>query len=156
MMFKEEFKENFDPGASREDLERQNQTGKNFEDPFINTPVKVLTAKSIVGDKVENSRGEDLGNINDIMLNLRTGCIEYMVLEYGSFLGMGGKHFAIPFQQFSLDPERKVFILDRDEKSLKEAPGFDKEHWPETNSRHFEDVDSYWRRFGKANEGPII
>lgn len=157
MLRDEDFKEGASEMAGNQaDFERQNQTGKNFEDPFANTPVRVLTAKSVIGDNVENTQGEDLGHIEDIMLNLRTGTVEYVVLEFGSFMGMGGKLFAIPFQQFSLDPERQVFILNRDRETLKASPGFDKEHWPETNSRHFDDVNNYWKRFGASNEGPVV
>ena len=47
------------------------------------------------------------------------------------FWGMGDKLFAIPWEALVLDPEDHVFILDIDKEVLKNAPGFDKDHWPE-------------------------
>jgi sporulation protein YlmC with PRC-barrel domain len=104
-----------------------------------------LTATSIVGDKVENTKGEDLGTIDNLMINVHTGKVEYAVLEYGSFLGIGGKLFAIPFEQLRVAPGRHVFIVDRDKEYLRMSPGFDKNHWPDTNDHtYYGDVDSYW------------
>jgi sporulation protein YlmC with PRC-barrel domain len=127
------------------DYEADNITGYNHEGPVPNIPVKRLTATSIIGDKVENAEGENLGRIDNLMVNLRTGQVEYVVLQFGSFLGMGGKLFAIPFSELTLDPSRELFILNRDKDYLKNMPGFDQAHWPDTNEHvYFADVDNYW------------
>jgi sporulation protein YlmC with PRC-barrel domain len=107
--------------------------------------VKRLTATSIIGDEIRNKQGEDLGKVDNLMINLNTGEVEYAVVEFGSFLGIGGKLFAIPFRELALDPEREIFILDKDKDYLKESPGFDKTHWPETNDHsYFENVRMYY------------
>ena len=125
--------------------EVDNRTGANHEGPDANRPVERLTATSIVGDKVENTRGDDLGTIDNVMINIHTGKVEYIVLEFGSFLGIGGKLFAIPFEELRVAPGRHVFILDREKEYLKNSPGFDKNHWPDTNDHtYYGDVDSYW------------
>lgn len=125
--------------------EVDNRTGLNHEGPAANVPVRRLTAASIVGDSVENQEGDDLGKIDNLMINLSTGTVEYAVLEYGSFLGIGGKLFAIPFSELHLDAERELFVLNRDKEYLKNSPGFDKAHWPDTNDHvYFNDVNTYW------------
>jgi sporulation protein YlmC with PRC-barrel domain len=127
------------------EFEVDNRTGTNHEGPDANRPVRNLTATSIIGDKVENPEGDDLGRIDNLMINIGSGKIEYVVLEYGSFLGLGGKLFAIPFSELRLAPGRHVFILNRNEEYLKNSPGFDKNHWPDTNDHtYYGDVDSYW------------
>ena len=42
---------------------KDNLTGTFEDDPYINTPLKFLTASSIMGDKVTNNEGEHLGMI---------------------------------------------------------------------------------------------
>ena len=129
--------------------EADNRTGQNLEGPDANRPLERLTATSIIGDKVENPQGEDLGTIDNLMINIRSGRVEYVVVEYGSFLGIGGKLFAIPFDELRVQPERHVFIVNRDKDYLRLSPGFDKNHWPDTNDHsYYGDVDSYW---GTAN-----
>jgi hypothetical protein len=79
------------------------------------------------------------------MINLQSGAIDYAVIEFGSVLGMGGKLFAIPFEELRLHPEKKIFVLNRDKEYLKKSPGFDKTHWPETNEHtYFENVTLYY------------
>jgi sporulation protein YlmC with PRC-barrel domain len=125
--------------------EADNRTGINHEGRLANTPVLRLTATSIIGDSVENAECEDLGKINNLMINLRNGQIEYAVIEYGTFLGLGGKLFAVPFQELRVDSQRELFVLKRDKEYLKNSPGFDQAHWPDTNDHsYFNDVNTYW------------
>ena len=57
-----------------------------------------LSASTLKGDKVVNRAGEDLGKIEELMIDLRDGRIAFAVLSFGGFLGMGDKLFAIPWQ----------------------------------------------------------
>ena len=131
--------------ASGKEYEVDNLTGRNHEGPNANLPVRRLSATSIIGDKVENLDGENLGKIDNLMVNINSGNIEYVVLESGSFLGLGGKLFAIPFGQLYLNTDKECFILNREKEYFKSVPGFDKNHWPDTNDHsYFDDVDNYW------------
>lgn len=98
---------------------------------------RVMSTSTLKGDKVVNRQNEDLGDIKDFMLDLDSGCISYAVLSYGGILGMGDKYFAVPMQALSLDEDRKVFILDISKDELKNAPGFDKDNWPDMADTEF-------------------
>jgi len=91
---------------------------------------EVMSAKSLAGDPVVNLEGESVGDIKDIMIDMRTGKVSYAVLSFGSFLGMGEKLFAVPWVALRVDGENKNFVLNVDKDRLKDAPGFDKDHWP--------------------------
>jgi sporulation protein YlmC with PRC-barrel domain len=90
----------------------------------------IMAADTLQGDKVVNVDGDDLGNIEDIMLDVRGGRIAYAVLSFGGVMGIGEKLFAIPWEALTLDADRECFVLDIDKERLKNAPGFDKDHWP--------------------------
>jgi sporulation protein YlmC with PRC-barrel domain len=135
-------------------FETDNLSGKNHTGAHPNSPVKFLTATSIIGDKVLNLKGEHLGTINDIMIDLSLGKIEYVVVEFGGFLGVGEKYFALPYALLTLDSKNEEFILDQSMDTLKNAPGFDKDHWPETNT-HLFDSSSYWGGFMGVNSGSV-
>src|SRR6202795_72839 len=91
---------------------------------------EVMNAKTLIGDSVVNASGEKLGRIEAIMLDVTTGRIAYAVLSFGGFLGMGAKLFAVPWSALTLDAGEKRFILGVSKDRLKNAPGFDKDHWP--------------------------
>jgi sporulation protein YlmC with PRC-barrel domain len=124
-----------------------NLTGINQEGFYPNTPLRYLSSKSIVGDKVRNPQGEHLGVIKDIMIDLATGKIDYFVIEFGGFLGIGIKYFAIPFPLLKVDPDQKQFVFEKSKQDLSAAPGFDIDHWPDTNI-HLEEVNEYWNFMG--------
>jgi len=92
---------------------------------------RVLSASTLAGDHVQNSAGEDLGKVNEIMIDIPSGKVAYAVLSFGGFLGMGNKLFALPWSALRLDEDKKHFVLDVDKKKLENAPGFDKDNWPD-------------------------
>lgn len=95
----------------------------------------VLSSSSLCGDNVKNSQGESLGEVKDFMINTGTGRVEYAVVSFGGFLGMGDKLFAVPLEAMTLDTEDECFILDVPKERLENAPGFDKDEWP-SNANH--------------------
>ncbi|MGA2984053.1 MAG: PRC-barrel domain-containing protein [Terriglobia bacterium] len=90
----------------------------------------LLSTSSLTGDSVVNRAGEDMGKIEEIMIDLDHGRVAYAVLSFGGFLGMGDKLFAIPWQAFSVDTAHKKLILNAKKEVLEKAPGFDKTNWP--------------------------
>lgn len=99
----------------------------NYTDDFP----RVLSASTIIGDKVLNTAGEHLGNIKELMIDLDGGLIAYAVLSFGGFLGMGDKLFAIPWEALTVDTDNHSLILEIDKEVLKNAPGFDNDNWPD-------------------------
>jgi sporulation protein YlmC with PRC-barrel domain len=91
---------------------------------------EVMAANTLQGDRVVNRADESLGTIQDIMIDVQRGCVAYAVLSWGGFLGIGDKLFAIPWNALTLDAERKCFVLDAERERFRQAPGFDKDHWP--------------------------
>jgi hypothetical protein len=90
----------------------------------------VLSAGTLCGESVVNAGHEKLGKIEEIMLDVPRGTIAYAVLSFGGVLGMGDKLLAIPWSALKVDVGEKHFILNADKKTLEEAPGFDKDNWP--------------------------
>ncbi|WP_287654541.1 PRC-barrel domain-containing protein [Accumulibacter sp.] len=112
----------------------------------------LMGATTLVGDDVCNPHGEDVGEIKEIMLDMRSGEVAYAVLSFGGFLGMGEKLFAVPWRALQLDTENKRFVLNVDQDRLKNAPGFHKSNWPDM-------ADQSWAReihtyYGTAGDDP--
>ena len=91
---------------------------------------EIMSAQTLAGNDVYNLENEKVGDIEDIMLDMRSGRVRYAVLSFGGFLGMGGKLFAVPWTALELDTKNKRFVLDVGKARLQSAPGFDKDNWP--------------------------
>lgn len=105
----------------------------------------VLSSSTISGDKVVNRQGEDLGDIKDLMIDVDSGRVAYAVLEFGGVFGLGSKLFAVPLSVMEIDTDNHRFIFEKDKELLKQAPGFDKDHWPDFADRTWgSSVHSYY------------
>jgi sporulation protein YlmC with PRC-barrel domain len=117
--------------GQKEEEEESMDTGKIKQADRERRFRRVLAAGTLEGDKVMNHAGEDLGKVDELMIDLPTGRVAYVVLSYGGLLGMGNKLFAVPWSAFRIDEDEKAFILNVDKQRLENAPGFDKDNWPD-------------------------
>ncbi|WP_374089638.1 PRC-barrel domain-containing protein [Methylomicrobium lacus] len=111
----------------KESAERTEEANKSMQ--------QVSRASKIIGAKVKNLNGENLGDIKDLVIDPERGQVVYGVVSFGGVLGMGNKLFAIPWDGLSWNPDKQYYILDLDKETLKKAPGFDKKHWPDTSNK---------------------
>jgi sporulation protein YlmC with PRC-barrel domain len=106
---------------------------------------RLMGADTLIGNDVHNLEDDDVGSIKEIMLNVAEGKISYAVLSFGSILGMGEKLFAVPWDALTLDTENKRFVLNVEKDRLKDAPGFDKDQWPNMADQTWSnDVHEYY------------
>jgi sporulation protein YlmC with PRC-barrel domain len=105
----------------------------------------LMGAGTLIGNAVFNQQYEDLGEVKEIMLDMRTGQVAYAVLTFGGFLGMGEKYFAVPWKALVLDTKNKRFVLNVPKSDLESAPGFDKDDWPDmANPEWAAHIDTYY------------
>ncbi len=91
----------------------------------------LMGADTLMGNDVYNLADEDLGDVKEIMLDMGTGRVSYAVVSFGGFLGLGDKLFAVPWNALKLDTVNKRFTLAVAKERLADAPGFDKDQWPD-------------------------
>jgi sporulation protein YlmC with PRC-barrel domain len=95
----------------------------------------LMGASTLNGDRVLSAEGDEVGKIKDIMLDVQSGRIAYAVMSSGGVLGIGDKLLAIPWNALTLDAEHKCFVLALPAERVKNAPGFDRRHWPSMADR---------------------
>jgi len=108
-------------------------------------------ASDLIGKAVENTRGERLGEVQDLAIDAQLGRVAYAVLSFGGFLGMGEKWFAVPTGALTLPEDGKHFVLAVEKDRLKNASGFEKDRWPKmedttwgTGIHEFYGTEPYW------------
>jgi len=107
---------------------------------------RLMGADTLLGNDVYNENEEDLGDVKEIMLDMTNGQVAYAVLSSGGFLGMGERLFAVPWDALKLDTANKRFILNVDKARLENAPGFDKDHWPDMADQTWKDeIEAFYQ-----------
>jgi sporulation protein YlmC with PRC-barrel domain len=106
---------------------------------------ELMGANTLIGNDVYNHLDEDLGDIKEIMLDMRSGRVAYAVLSFGGFLSMGEKLFAVPWRALTLDTENKRFVLKVEKARLESAPGFQADKWPDMADQSWaKDIHAYY------------
>lgn len=89
-------------------------------------------ASDLIGLNIRNRQGEEIGDIENIVLHLGEGHVEYIVMAKGEILELGGKRFAVPLT--ALKPmtsnEERHLQLDVTADQLAKAPDLSGEKWP--------------------------
>ncbi|WP_372896886.1 PRC-barrel domain-containing protein [Stieleria sp.] len=110
-----------------------------------------IRVSQLMGYNIQNSQGESVGEIKDIVIDSRTGKVKYAAVTYGGFIGLGNKLFAVPFEAFKvqvdpdeigdddIDADDYVLVLNVTQQQLEGQEGFDEDNWPDM-------ADSQWAR----------
>jgi sporulation protein YlmC with PRC-barrel domain len=92
----------------------------------------VVSASKIIGETVVNRQGENVGKIDELVIDAKKNSVLYAVLSFGGFMGMGNKLFAMPWDAFEFSATENKLVLNVDKEKLKAAPGFEKgDKWPD-------------------------
>ena len=89
-----------------------------------------FSSEDVVGKRVKNPEGYDLGEISSLRVGLPTGRVAYAVLRTGGMFGLGAKHFAIPIEAMVYRPGDDVFVVNISKYRLENEPGFSEGDWP--------------------------
>ena len=106
---------------------------------------------------MRNSAGDKIGAIEDLVVT-QDGRIAYAALGFGGFVGIGEKLFAVPFKDLQIERDAKnnehYLMLNVTKEELKNAPGFDKSHWPDFADPNFtQKLDNYhWNTHNKVGQ----
>lgn len=129
---------------------------------------KTLSASTLTKDPVVDPRGKKIGALKEIMIDVVSGRIAYLVISFGGFLSIGEKLFAFPYEAVKIDEDAKQIIVDTTEEKLEKTPGFDPDNWPDESKfdlrelYDFYQLKPYWdsdlsnpemknEKFGKEN-----
>ena len=108
-------------------------------------------ASRIIGRDVLGSGGEKLGRVDDLIVDMPTGRLQYAVLSFGGVAGLGDKLFAYPVNAFRTAADSDDLTLNVDKERLRNSPGFDKARWPGLDATaYWRDVDRYHGAAGRA------
>src|SRR5690349_18659084 len=76
----------------------------------------LVSASEIKGTHVKNLQGQDLGSIDEMLIDPDTGQVRFVILDVGGFLGVGSTRVAVPLGAFQITQEanKSNWVLDAD------------------------------------------
>ena len=126
---------------------------------------RYVPTSRLVRYDVINANGEDMGQIQNFVVDMVTGRVTMVIVSFGGILGLTDKWLALPFERLVWRPKIKKFILNVPRQALKDAPGINKDTWPKRVTTKWLDnvyakygCSPYWkRRMGETfNSGELV
>jgi sporulation protein YlmC with PRC-barrel domain len=120
-------------------LEQRDSYGMYVRHPGHKGPgPELMGANTLIGEHVHNRQHEHLGQIKDIVLDMRDGTIAYAVLARGGVLSVGEQLYAVPWSALRVDGTRGKVTLDVTAQHMARAPGFEPDCWPDLADPHWQ------------------
>jgi sporulation protein YlmC with PRC-barrel domain len=117
------------------------------KNPATNYPA-LVTASEIKGTHVKNLQNQDLGEVEEVLIEPDSGQVRFVILDVGGFLGLGATKVAVPWTAFQLSQEGKKpkWVLDADKEKLKNAPKVEGKNYQRLYTKaDAEPVFVYWK-----------
>ncbi len=84
----------------------------------------LISSSRVAGTEVYNTKGDHLGSIDHVMIDKLSGQVNYAVMSFGGFLGIGEKYHPLPWAVLDYDPAKGGYVVDLDKKTLEAAPTY--------------------------------
>lgn len=124
-------------------------------EPAAKADIKHRRLSELVGLTIKNEQGEELGELEDIVIDVHEGKVAYAVLSMRSgFLGLNKELAAVPWSSFEIIPRLGTARLNADKETLR-AIAFDADEFPDLEDREYSrqiherfDATPYWEAYG--------
>jgi len=81
-----------------------------------------IRAKKVLGTKVEDTSGRNIGSVEDVILDKQSNNIMFAVIGFGGFLGMAEKYHPLPWSALNYDEDRGSYVVNYTKEQLQAAP----------------------------------
>jgi len=104
----------------------------------------LISSAKVEGTAVYATDGEKLGHIDHLMMGKRSGRVEYAVMSFGGFLGVGDRFHPLPWDALHYDTDRGGYVVQFDKSQLAEAPSYEEDALPMYDRQYGEAVFNYY------------
>jgi hypothetical protein len=106
----------------------------------------LISAGKVTGTNVYNTRGDELGEVHDVMIDKTSGKIAYAVMSFGGFLGMGEQYHPLPWGTLKYDTRQGGYVVGLTKEQLERAPAFSGSDQPAWGDRNYEkSIHDYYK-----------
>jgi PRC-barrel domain len=106
---------------------------------------RLISSDKVDGTDVYSRNGDHLGTVHDVMIDKRTGQVEYAIMSFGGFLGIGESYHPLPWRTLTYDTSMGGYVVDVDRTRLDLAPRYTSSSLPDWSDRGYRSrIDEYW------------
>ena len=105
----------------------------------------LISSAKVDGTAVYNPGGDRLGTVDHLMINKVSGQVEYAVMSFGGFLGIGESYHPLPWRVLTYSPSMGGYVVNVDRARLERAPRYTSSSQPNWEDRAYgARINEYW------------
>jgi hypothetical protein len=108
------------------------------------TSGNIISSEKVEGTTVYNVGGDKLGSIDEIMIDKVSGQVQYAVLKFGGFLGVGTDRYPVPWKALKYSTDKDGYIVPLDKAKLERAPKYPDANAPVYDRNYGSQIDNYY------------
>jgi hypothetical protein len=106
---------------------------------------RLISSQKVDGTAIYNTNRDHLGSIDHLMIDKYTGQVEYAVMSFGGFLGIGESYHPVPWRMLTYDTSLGGYRVPIDRARLEKAPRYTASSLPDWSDRRYRSrIDEYW------------
>jgi sporulation protein YlmC with PRC-barrel domain len=110
--------------------------------------LKTTSTAAMHDSDIYDSKGKDIGEFDQTMIDVNRGHVAYITVSHGGFLGMDENLYVIPIEALSLSPYRNSYRLTVDAQILDHEPALHVERGALPSRISSAQLTSLYQRFG--------
>ena len=129
------------PDDLSDDRNDRNSALKSDEHP-------ILRMSDIRSKDLMSKDGQEIGKVNDLIMDTRSGRIAFVVVTFGGVLGIGEDKVPVPWPVFDVNSEGRLYAVTVDKEMIRSAPHLTQKDWGELQDPGF--AQRVYSHYGKS------
>lgn len=105
-------------------------TSTGGEGVAVNETERLISSDKVEGTSVYNRGGESVGSVYTLMIDKYSGQVDYAVMSFGGFLGLGERYHPLPWKALTYDTKLGGYVVDVSREQLERAPSYGRDESP--------------------------
>jgi len=104
-------------------------------------------ADQLIGTDVVDPQSNNIGSVEDVVMNPTNGKIDYLMIGRGGIFGINEKYIPVPWENFKATSGAYLLVLNTNKNTMDEAPETDKHKFSPNDdfSAESKKVDAFWK-----------
>jgi len=115
----------------------------------LTNDMSIISASRVEGTDVYDKSGDNIGSIEDVMIDRISGKVRYAIMSFGGFLGIGEKYHPLPWDSLDYDTDKGGYCVQVTKRGLEDAPNFNRDAFKE--DRWATDTDRYYNDSSRSS-----
>lgn len=111
---------------------------------------RAILCSKVVGTTIYDAAGNEIGHVEDIVLDKMSDDIMFAIVGFGGFLGIGEMYHALPWSLLDYEERIGGYVVRLTREELERAPSYDKRELTKNDGAVTQNSREYYARWQRT------